>query len=268
MSQSLEDRTPTLRRRSIRILMLCTAMYLLACLGCVSFQRRLIYFPTVCTAEKADEFAKSEKLERWQSPVGKSIGWKRLASVQPAQGQVLITHGNAGCAYQCSHYADVIQTVASFDIFIVEYPGYADRPGLPSENNIDEAAAGAFQLIPTNSPIYLVGRYPDKVAGLVLFAPYNRLADVAQAHMRIFPVRWLLRERFPSEDHLRSYSGQLAVLVAGQDTVVPQKFGRRLYDGYAGPKRLWEFPQATHDDLMDQPPEVWKQIVSFWQTER
>ena len=81
-------------------------------------------------------------------------------------------------------------------------------------------------------------------------------------------MRWLLRERFPAEDYLRDYHGPLAVLVAGRDTVVPEKFGRRLYDGYAGPKRLWEFPNANHDSLMVQPPEVWKQIVAFWKTEQ
>src|SRR5438034_1597268 len=105
VSQSLGVRIPTLRRRFIRMLMLCAAMYLLACLGCVSFQRRLIYFPTVCTAEKADELAKSERLERWRSPSGKSLGWKSLSLTQPSQGKVLIMHGNASCAYESSHYA-------------------------------------------------------------------------------------------------------------------------------------------------------------------
>src|SRR5439155_27208471 len=66
MGQSLQDRKVSLPRRFMRTLLLCAALYLVACLGCVSFQRRLIYFPTVCTAEKADEFAKSERLERWQ----------------------------------------------------------------------------------------------------------------------------------------------------------------------------------------------------------
>ena|ERR1043166_7338692 len=267
----------SIRKRLVRVLFLCAGLYVLAGIGCASCQRRLIYFPPVFTSEQVDERAKGEGLERWKTAGGECLGWKRLAAVQPAKGQVLITHGNADCAFQCGHFADVIQQVAPLDVFILEFPGYADRPGKPSEHSVDEAAAEAIQILPTNTPLYLVGeslgtgvatylagRFPQRVAGIALLAPYNRLADVAQWHIRIFPVSWILRDRFPAEEDLRNYQGRLAVLVGGKDIVVPAKFGRRLYDGYTGPKQLWEFPDMTHDSLMVQPPEIWRQIVGFW----
>jgi hypothetical protein len=281
MRQSAERSKPTLRKRFLRTSLLCAALYLLACIGCASFQRRFIYFPPVFTSEQVNEFAKSERLERWNSPSGKPIGWKRLSTTRPALGQVLITHGNAGCAFQCGHYADVIQQAAPLDVFIVEFPGYADRPGAPSERTLDDSADEAFQLLAANGPVYLVGeslgtgvaaylagRYPGKAAGAVLLAPYNRLADVAQAHMFLFPVRLLLFDRFPAEDYLRHYHGPVAVLVAGQDQVIPERFGRRLYESYAGPKRLWEFPKGDHGTVMTQPPELWKEIAAFWRANR
>jgi pimeloyl-ACP methyl ester carboxylesterase len=86
--------------------------------------------------------------------------------------------------------------------------------------------------------------------------------------MRIIPVRWLLSEHFPAEDNLQKFHGPLAVLVAGRDSVVPERFGRRVYERYAGPKRLWQFPQLDHDLLMDQPPGIWKEIVTFWDEHR
>jgi uncharacterized protein len=262
----------------LRLLLLCGALYLLACVGCGTLQRRLIYFPPHFTTDQMKRFAAANRLERWRSPAGALIGWKRPSPTQPPAGEVLVMHGNAGCAFQCAHYADVIQAVAALDVFLVEYPGYADRPGAPSERTLDAAASEALLLLPTNEPIYLVGEslgtgvaahlaghYPDHVAGVALLGAYNRLADVAQAHMPILPVHWLLQDRYPAEDDLRRYHGPMAVLVAGRDTVVPERFGRRLYDAYAGPKRLWEFPQDTHGSLMFQPPEVWRQIVAFWQ---
>ncbi|MGD0743910.1 MAG: alpha/beta fold hydrolase [Verrucomicrobiota bacterium] len=204
---------------------------------------------------------------------------KRLSPGQPADGRVLIVYGNGSCATGCAHYADVIQGIGVFDVFILEYPGYADRPGSPSQRSLFRAADEAFQLLATNGPVYLVGEslgtgvaaylagtHPDQVAGAVLFAPYNRLTDVAQAHMPMLPVRWLLVDRFPSQDFLRNYHGPVAMLVAGQDQVVPEKFGRRLYDGYAGPKRLWEFPMDDHGSIMKRLPNVWKQIITFLQT--
>jgi pimeloyl-ACP methyl ester carboxylesterase len=56
------------------------------------------------------------------------------------------------------------------------------------------------------------------------------------------------------------------MLVSGKDQVVPEKFGRRLYESYEGPKRLWEFPEGDHGTVMVQPPEIWGQIIDFWKT--
>jgi fermentation-respiration switch protein FrsA (DUF1100 family) len=82
------------------------------------------------------------------------------------------------------------------------------------------------------------------------------------------PVGLLLVDRFPSEDYLRDYHGPVGMVVDGLDQVVPEKFGRRLYEGYAGPKRLWEFPNGAHATIMEPPEQFWKEAVEFWQTDR
>lgn len=241
--------------------------------------RRLIYFPPRCTSAQVEQYATSQKLERWKTPTGEAIGWKRLSTFQPAQGQVLVLHGNASCAIQCAHYADAIQQVAPFDVFMVEYPGYENRPGAPSERSLDIAADDAFALLATNRPIYLLGdslgtgvasylagRHSNEVAGVVLLAPYNHLSAVAQAHILILPAALLLCDRFPSDEYLHTYHRPVAMLVGGRDWVVPERFGRRLYDSYDGPKRIWQFPHENHGTVMLQPTEIWKQIIEFWKS--
>lgn len=272
---SLRSKAPV-RKYLVGGLKVSAALYLLVCIGCASFQRRMIYFPPVLTSQQVEQTAQSQRLELWRAPDGRAVGCKRLSPVRPAQGQLLILHGNAGCAVFCGQYADRIQQAAPLDVFMLEYPGYADRPGKPTERTLDESADEAFLLLATNGPVYLVGeslgtgvaaylagRYPDKVGGLIMLAPFNRLSAVAQAHMRILPVSLLLCDRFPAADNLCTYPGPLAVLVAGHDTVIPARFGRRLYDGFAGPKRLWEFPEGNHGTVMVQPVEVWKEILDF-----
>lgn len=277
MKQTISRSQGTLRKCSQRGLLICIAIYVLVCIGCASFQRKLIYFPPILTSKQVDAEARTAGLERWSNSSGQSIGVKRLSLQKPAEGQLLITYGNGNHATGCAPYVDVVQSVAAFDVFILEYPGYADRPGSASEKNFYRAADEALRELDPSKPIYLLGeslgtgvaaylagKYPDKIAGVVLLAPYNRLADVAQYHMKILPVKLLLMDRFSSEKFLKTYHGRVGVLVAGKDTVVPEKFGLRLYNSYTGPKRLWQFPDDNHWTVMNQPPEFWNEIVGFW----
>jgi len=281
MSQTVQRSRPAPRQRLGRLLLFCAGIYLLICTGCAAFQRRLIYFPPVFSPGQADQMAQAARLERWMNSAGESIGLKRASPGQPAEGSVLITYGNASCAASSARYADAIQSVAAFDVFILEYPGYADRAGSPSQSSLFRVADEAFQLLLTNGPVYLVGEslgtgvaahlagtHPDRVAGVVLISPYNRLTSVAQYHMPILPVGLLLVDRFPSEDYLRNYHGPVGMVVDGHDRVIPEKFGLRLYKGYAGPKQLWAFPNGEHAAIMEPPEKFWKEVVEFWQTNR
>ena len=271
------------RKRTFRwvrnVFLVCGVLYILSCVACAIFQRQLIYYPPVVDTATADRTGLELNLQRWTGPSGKTIGWKRLASVHPTQGVALVMHGSGDNALMCSHYADEIQQAIPLDIYFLEFPGYADRPGKPSEATLCQSAEEALAALGTNAPVYLVGqslgtgvatylagRHPEKIVGIVLFGAYNCLADVGRAHLPHLPVRWLLVDRFPSEDNLRNYHGPVAIMLANQDTLVPPKLTRRLYSGYAGPKRLWEFPERNHFNVVTQSAEVWKQIFQFWQS--
>lgn len=266
------------RRRTGQTLRVLLVAYLATAAGCAAWQRRMIYFPTTASSANLDRLAATEGLGRWTNAAGQNIGWKRAAP-RTAQGQVLITHGNGGCAVHRAAFANAIQSALPLDVFILEYPGYGDRTGSPSETALFEAAEDAFRCLPTNAPVYLFGEslgsgvaarlagtHPSAVAGLVLSAPFNSLVDVAQYHIRILPARWILRDRFESEKHLRDYRGPVAIQVGGNDNIVPEKFGRRLFDGYAGPKRLWEIPDGDHEAIYSQGDIFWREVMGFWRT--
>ena len=266
--------------RWLRLALLAAfAFYMVLCIAVAMSQRAMIYHPPVFTPAEAAERGRQANLERWTNSAGANIGWKRPSPVQPAQGRALIVYGNGGFATGSAHYADDIQSAALFDVFILEYPGYGDRPGSPSEKNFFCAADEALSLAAANGPVYLIGEslgtgvasylagtHPGQVAGVVLFAPYNRLADVAQYHMPLFPVPLLLVDRFDSEDYLKNYHGPVAILIGEADQVVPAKFGRRLYDSYAGPKRLWDYRADDHGSLFWRTGKVWQEMLAFWQT--
>jgi len=280
MNQTPQRPKPVVLARLVRLLLLVGGLlYLLCCVGIAIAQRSLVYFPSVFTREQVDQMAQSARLERWTNSAGGFIGVKRPSPRQPAEGTVMIMYGNGSTAIGCGHYVNDIQGVAAFDVFILEYPGYEDRPGSPSQSSLFDAADEAFRTLPTNQPIYLVGESlgggvasylagtdNNKIAGVVLISPFNCLTDVAQNHYPVLPVRLLLVDRFPSEKYLHQYQGKIGITVDGKDTVVPEKFGLRLYNGYAGPKILWEFPAGGHCQIAGQPSKFWKEAVEFWQT--
>ena len=272
------------RRRQVRLsrllLLLFWALlgfYLVAGAVVGLNQRWFIYVPPIYTSRQVDRMAQEANLERWTNSAGEFIGMKRPSARQPAEGSILILYGNGSCTVNCAHYPDDIQSVAAFDVFILEYPGYADRSGSPSQSSLFQAADEAFQLLATNKPVFVLGEslgsgvaahlagiHPGEVAGMILISPYNQLTDVAQYHMPILPVHLMLVDRFPAVDYLRNYHGRIGVVVDGRDQVVPEKFGLRLYNGYAGPKRLWEFPQGGHIEIAEPPAKFWKEVVGFW----
>jgi hypothetical protein len=266
--------------RTVKLLLVALLVaYMGLCTLIACIQRSLLYYPQVFSAAQVDQMAQSAGLERWTNPSGANIGLKRPSPRQPATGSVLIMYGNGSTATQSAHYADAIQSGASFDAYILEYPGYEDRPGKPSEKSISAAACEALQMIPTNQPVYLVGEslgtgvasylagtFPNRIAGILLISPFNKITSVAQYHYPILPVSLLMVDRYPSEDYLRNYHGNLGITVDGQDTTVPEKFGRRLYDGYNGPKKLWEFPDGQHCEITGSVPDFLKEAVEFLQT--
>jgi pimeloyl-ACP methyl ester carboxylesterase len=279
MNEDTKRDKPTFRERLRRGLILFAGLYVLICAGCATLQRRLIYFPTVVPRDQVDQLAEEAGLERWTNSAGQCIGLKRPSPKQPAEGSILIMYGNGSTAVSSGRYADGIQTAAAFDVFILEYPGYEDRPGSPSQQSLFNAADEAFHSLPGDRPIYLVGEslgsgvasylagtYPDNIAGIILISPFNSLADVAQYHYPLLPVRWLLVDRFPSEQYLRNYRGKVGITIDGEDTVVPKKFSLRLFDGYTGPKKIWEIPAGAHIQIPEPPQEFWREVVEFWQS--
>lgn len=240
-------------------------------------QRTFIYHPSKGSLESLVKIAESQGFQAWQNSVGQFLGWKQLANAKGEHGRVLIVHGNAGSAIDRVDIARGLQSVEPWDVYILEYPGFGARPGSPNEQSLFQAAAEAIDLLKKEGPIYvmgeslgtgvasyLAGTYPQIIKGVLLIAPYNNLTDVAQYHMPIFPVKWMLRDRFPSATYLENYHGPIGILVAGQDVVVPIQFGRKLYEGYQGPKRIWESPQAGHGDLLNRRESWWHELVSFW----
>ena len=273
---SIRSSLPLDGSAAILALMTFLIAYVLLCICGCAIQRKLLYFPTKIPADDAIQAAAENGFVPWKNPSGQIIGWKIPAN-GTAAGSVLIVHGNAGCAIDRSYLAQPIHDAEPVDVFVLEYPGYGAREGSPSKKSLDAAAEEAFQLLPANSPKYVVSEsigtgvacelaknHPREIAGLALFVPYHNLASVAQRQMWFLPAYFLLLDRFNPEECLKNYHGPVKFIIAGADEIIGPASGIRLHDSYGGPKNLQVFAGAHHNDVADQPPIWWKEVFSFW----
>jgi pimeloyl-ACP methyl ester carboxylesterase len=268
---------PKWRQVAARILRFLAVLYLAMILAVCLAQRRLLYVPTRIPPATGTNLAATAGFQAWQNSSGQYIGWKQAAKTAEAHGRILIIHGNAGSAIDRLSYADGLKALGPLDVYILEYPGYGPRDGSPSQTSLFQAAAEALELLKKDGPVYLMGEslgtgvasylagtFPEAVRSLLLIAPYHNMGEVAQHHFPILPVKWLLLDKFPSATYLQNYHGPLAVLLAGNDEVIPKQFGQRLFDAYPGPKKVWEVSAAGHNDLIEQPAAWWRELAGFW----
>lgn len=250
------------------------AMLLLA--GC-AWQRKLLYFPTRLKPEVAKQLAKENGFVAWENSRGEIIGW-RLPATGTSTGAVLIVHGNAGCALDRGYLAEPIHLAAALDVFVMEYPGYGARGDAPSLKSWLAAGEEALGALPKGQPLYVVSEsigagvaahlaqtHPKEIAGLAMFVPYDSLPSLAQSKMPVLLPYLFLRDRYEPAEWLKEYRGPIKFVLAGNDEVIPPKFGQRLHDSYAGSKQLQLVPGAQHNDVAEQSPDWWREVLVFWQ---
>jgi pimeloyl-ACP methyl ester carboxylesterase len=107
-------------------------------------------------------------------------------------------------------------------------------------------------------------RQGDKVQGLLLITPWDRLEHVGSYHYPWLPVKWLLRDRYDSAANLQNFEGPIVIALAEQDAIVPARFGLALYEGLRQPKKLLILQGAGHNDWPSSIDAAWwRQAIAF-----
>jgi pimeloyl-ACP methyl ester carboxylesterase len=241
-------------------------------------QRRMIYAPE--GSRPAADALQAMELRVWQAADGDFRGYvSRVDPSTPFLGTVVAFHGNAGSAWQRDYFIRALQPLG-YRVILAEYPGYGGRPGETNETTFVRDAIGTVSKAREafGAPIFLLGESmgcgvaaavaaacPDiDASGLILITPWDSLPDLAQTHYWYLPARMLTIDRFDCVRNLRSFKRPVAVAVAKNDTVVPNKHSLRLYDSITAPKRLWEFQGAGHNSWptgADAP--WWREAMDF-----
>ncbi|HEX3993562.1 MAG TPA: alpha/beta hydrolase [Acetobacteraceae bacterium] len=229
------------------------------------FQRRILYHPNRTPPDLAAAGLPQVRQITVPTPDGLALVAWYLPPAQSHGRVVLYLHGNAGHIGHRAYRLEPFQRLG-WGVLLLEYRGYGGNPGKPSEAGlILDAHAGMAALQEMGFPLSTIlvwgeslGTGPavqlaveHKVGALLLEAPYTSIADIARSRYRLFPVDWLLLDRFDSLDRIGSVQAPVLVMHGAYDTIIPTAMGRAIYAASPDPKRLWIAPHAGHLDMVE-----------------
>jgi len=235
-----------LNRYAIRFLLAASALLIVT--GCAQVQRSLLFHPT--------HEAPNPSLAAWK--LGERvIGYARIVSTP--RNVWLLLHGNGG---QAAFRGYAMPSFSPDDsVYVVEYPGYGQRPGTPSLESINAAAREAYDQLRAEfpqTPVCVAGesigsgpacflatspRPPDKI---VLMVPFAVLRDVAGDHVALLPSRLLIADNWNNVASLQTFNGPLEIFAAKDDTIIPIRHAKAL--AAAKPQTAFHAFEGGHND--------------------
>lgn len=252
--------------------------YLIVVFGMYFFQDYFIYYPEKSDPELIERSAQDKNLRLWPDNVKTYRGFVSPGASQKSLGTIVVFHGNAGNALDRTYYARALNRLG-YRVILAEYPGYGSRPGKTSEKEFTEDAIESIRLVlkEFGRPLHLIGeslgcgvvcgvvaKSNTTIDGVTLITPWDSLSNLASSKYWFLPVRWMLKDSYDNVANLSNYHGPVAVIMAGQDKIIPNRFTRRLYEALQAPKRLWIFPEAGHNSWPSSPGESWwSEMMNF-----
>lgn len=227
---------------------------------------------------------------KFQSADGtKLVGWHlRLPKASETEGgrspnrTVLICHGNGeNVAQSAQGNGNYFREALQAEVFEFDYRGYGKSEGTPHEAGILQDAEAALACVcdltsKTPDEIILVGysigggpavhlaaKCGCKV--LVLQRTFSSLSDAAQEQYPWLPVRYLMRNQYPSTQKVKSYQGPVFQSHGDADRLIPIRLAKQLYQ--AAPSKQKSFVEVkgmTHWDPL--PKGYWPKLEAFIRT--
>lgn len=240
-------------RYTLTLLVLLAAVYLGLCALLFFFQRSLIYFPQPRTPMPGTQTL----------PLASEAGPVLVTALRRPGTQALLYFG--GNAEDVSWSLPTLaEAFPAHSLYLLHYRGYGGSAGTPSEAALFADALALHERVLLEQPqitvvgrslgsgvaVYLASQRP--VERLVLVTPYDSIEELAAQRFPVFPVRWLLQDKFESSRYAGQVSAPTLLLAAENDEVIPLASTRALRGHFtAGVARLEIIPDHDHNSVSE-----------------
>lgn len=254
-----------------RILRIVLLVYLGVCVLLVSLERFLVYpAPPAADGDWAPQNRIANFEDVWfESEDGTKLhGW--YIEHPAAKAQLLFCHGNGEHLGYLTDWLSGLSNTLEVSIFAFDYRGYGKSEGKPFEDGLLADGEAAQRWLATRAQIQpqdvvLYGRslgggvvvYLASKLGARALIPertFHSMVEIGAAQYPWIPVRWLMRNRYPSSQRIAQYDGHLLQVHGTVDRLIPLASARALFDACpSAEKQFIEVRGMGHND--PAPPE-------------
>jgi hypothetical protein len=261
----------------VSVLRVGVAVYLGLALYLYVFQARYLYFPELAVNTTPADIGLPFEDVRLDTPDGEKLaGW--FIPAPAARGTLLYLHGNGG---NIGHRLDPIAVFhrLGLNILIIDYRGYGASSGKPDEAGTYQDAQAAWHYLTRQKRLaperivvvgeslggaiaaWLAARH--KPAGLILYASFTSVPEMAQALYPMFPAAWLTRYRYDTRAALARVNSPVLILHSPEDEIIPFSHAQALLNAAHEPKRLVELRGGHNDSLLISQKTYAQEIGAF-----
>jgi hypothetical protein len=223
------------------------------------YQRKLLYHPFSAEITGEGLIHNFETINFKTSDNFVLKGWFHLKNSN--KKTILFLHGNAG---NLDNRIDKLNSLGSMNInfLIISWRGYSGNPGNPSEAGLYKDVLGGIKWLNekgiSNDQIILYGEslgtaiatevgQNENFAGIILEAPFTSMVDMGQKIYPIFPVKFLLKDKYESKNKIKNIKSPILIIHGEVDKIVPFWMGKKMFELANEPKYSYF---SKYDDHM------------------
>ena len=239
------------------ILTLLAVAYVGICIVLYLTQRSFQYFPTprrLGPTEMAGTYRRGDTLLQ--------------LTVRPHAGPGAVLYFGGNGEDVSSSVAPLMAAFPGREIVMLHYRGYGGSAGRPTEADIALDAQGLFDEVHARHPdVIVIGRSLGSgvaarlasvrpASRLVLVTPYDSIVGIAQRQFPIFPVSWLLIDKYETWRYVPRIKAPVLILRAEHDELIPAASTEALRARFPAGQVTTVVVPADHNSILDEPQYV------------
>ena len=239
----------------LTLLIYIIAIYIVLYIILYIFQGKFLFFPQKLPMELIAiihrDFKNAEEINLTTDDNVRLHGWfLKNSKVKPAP-LIIFFGGNSD---DVTNYVINIDNLKNWNTALINYRSYGLSEGQPNEKNLFKDSLAIYDYfasrpdinkekiivmghsLGTGVAIYVAQNRPVKK--IVLISPYANIKNVAQNIFILFPVKFMLRNKFDSLSRAPLIKTPLLAIAATKDLLIPISHTINLIKHWAGPSEL------------------------------